>query len=99
MSLLTEYENLTREVEQDSFPVPGKELATEVVIRLENVSVVYRAPSERIKSFKEYAIRLMKRQVEHREFHALNDVNLEIRRGEVFGLVGHNGAGKSTLLK
>jgi ABC-2 type transport system ATP-binding protein len=31
-------------------------------------------------------------------FHALKDVNLSIRRGEIFALLGPNGAGKTTLI-
>ncbi|MDR0780400.1 MAG: ABC transporter ATP-binding protein [Pseudomonadales bacterium] len=35
----------------------------------------------------------------HQKFYALHDINLEVREGQVVGLVGKNGAGKSTLLK
>ena len=69
------------------------------VIRLENVSVSYRVPSERIRTFKEYMIRRLQGKVKHHSFLALKNVNLSIYKGEVFGLIGKNGAGKSTLLK
>lgn len=34
-----------------------------------------------------------------KKFMALQDINLEVRKGERLGIIGHNGAGKSTLLK
>ncbi len=33
------------------------------------------------------------------EFRAVDEVDLEVRRGEVFGVLGPNGAGKTTMLK
>src|SRR5271157_1727488 len=69
------------------------------VIELEDVSVRYRVPEERINTFKEYAIRFLQNRVRTYEFSALHAICLTIYKGETFGIIGANGAGKSTLLK
>ncbi len=38
-------------------------------------------------------------QVYYGDAHALWDINLQVRRGEICTLVGANGGGKTTLLK
>lgn len=86
-------------IESSATPDSEAQCEEDVVLRLEDVSIVYRVTKERITSFKEYAIRRARREVMHEEFWALRDVNLVLSRGEVFGLVGRNGAGKSTMLK
>jgi ABC-type polysaccharide/polyol phosphate transport system ATPase subunit len=69
------------------------------IIELNNVSIVYNKPSERIKSIKEYAIRRLQRKVTYDKFWALKDMSFEVYEGDVLGVIGRNGAGKSTLLK
>lgn len=69
------------------------------VIVLKDVGVRYRLPSEKIPTLKEYVIRTLRGQVKQQTFWALQNINLEVYPGEVFGIVGPNGAGKSTLLK
>jgi ABC-2 type transport system ATP-binding protein/lipopolysaccharide transport system ATP-binding protein len=96
MSSLTVSENL--KAASLSAPDLPNRPGTEAVL-LEQVGVCYRAPSERIHSIKEYAIRWVQGKIKHREFWALKDVNLSVAQGESLGLIGHNGAGKSTLLK
>lgn len=76
-----------------------QEINKEAVIQIENVSVNYRLPTERIGSFKEYAIRKLQRRVKIEDFLALVDVSMTVNKGDVFGIIGNNGAGKSTILK
>jgi ABC-type polysaccharide/polyol phosphate transport system ATPase subunit len=71
----------------------------EPCVKLDNVSVRYRAPEEPYISFKEFIIHLLQHQVKMKDFWALKNISLEVKSGETFGIIGRNGAGKSTLLK
>ena len=77
--------------------IPGEDAP--VVVDVKDVSMVFNMASEQLNSLKEYFIKLARRELLFEEFHALDHVSFQVRRGEAFGLVGTNGSGKSTMLK
>ncbi|MCX7822210.1 MAG: polysaccharide ABC transporter ATP-binding protein [Syntrophobacterales bacterium] len=70
-------------------------MTSSFILELKNVSKAYRLygkPSDRLKE-------LFLRRSYHRDFVALKNISLSLRKGESLGIIGDNGAGKSTLLQ
>lgn len=70
-------------------------MSSDYILSLTNISKAYRLyvkPSDRLKE-------LFFRKPYHRNFMALKNVSLSLRKGESLGIIGDNGAGKSTLLQ
>ncbi|XAY08033.1 ABC transporter [Paraconexibacter sp. AEG42_29] len=65
---------------------------------IDHVSKTFRLPHVQYSTLKERVLHPF-RSTTYDELHALNDVDLTIKQGEFFGIVGRNGSGKSTLLK
>ena len=70
-----------------------------MMINVEHVSMKFRMANDKIDSIKEYVIARIKRSLQYKEFWVFKDLNFQVEKGEVVGIIGKNGAGKSTLLK
>ncbi len=72
-------------------------MSSEFAIRATNLGKTYRLYAHPLARLRQMILPGGKKH--YREFHALQDVNFEIKRGETVGIIGRNGSGKSTLLQ
>jgi ABC-type polysaccharide/polyol phosphate transport system ATPase subunit len=69
------------------------------VIRLEDVHQHFKVVHERPDTLREAFANFFRKGRNFEDFHALKGISLQVRRGEMVGVIGRNGSGKSTVLK
>jgi ABC-type polysaccharide/polyol phosphate transport system ATPase subunit len=70
-----------------------------IAIRVENVTQRFRLIQERPDTLRELFSKFFRHEAHYHDFDAVANVSLEVRKGEMVGIIGRNGSGKSTLLK
>lgn len=74
-----------------------KRIMENIAINVDHVTKIYKLydkPTDRLKE----SLGLTRKKLS-KDHYALNDVSIQVKRGETVGIIGTNGSGKSTILK
>jgi lipopolysaccharide transport system ATP-binding protein len=75
-------------------------MSDDIAIRFEQVGKMYKVFGSKLDTALDVLnLPTFRRDGRYREFWALRDIDLQLRRGGRLGIIGRNGAGKTTLLK
>ena len=73
-------------------------MKNELIVEIKNLNFSFLVQSYGVSSVKQWLMSFGRKKLfEHKQ--VLHNINLEIEKGDCFGLIGKNGSGKSTLLR
>lgn len=71
----------------------------DIAIKVENLTKTFRIYHEKRNSFYEAISGFFSKKKYYEELLVLNKISFEVKKGEMFGIIGRNGMGKTTLLR
>ena len=71
----------------------------EISVNIKHVSKKFRLYHENRTSIYESLLGYFSRKKHYETFQALDDITFDVKKGEMFGIIGKNGSGKTTLLR
>ena len=65
---------------------------SDVMIDIQKATMDFHVETERAGTLKELVIHLLKGKLHYEHFRAVDNVSIQVKRGEVCGIIGRNGA-------
>lgn len=74
-------------------------MTSDIAIDVQNVYKNFRIYHEKRNSIYDQVSSTFNRKKHFEDFHILQDISFQVKKGEMFGIIGLNGSGKTTLLR
>ena len=71
---------------------------SETVISARNLSKTFYVREKPVSTIRDAVLNFTRLASEKHQINALKNINFEVEKGEIVGIIGRNGSGKSTLL-